>query len=163
MSTGKGRGERPAVSRTRPCLDYVCQLIAMKKKQLIKELEQYKQKIDAVAARDKVLRKEIKRLKKELKHRQQMLDKLESQTGQGKSRTEGDDPLQILQHQRKQSVASVQRKAWVRHEFLRDRYEFHLEAGLAKQAARKSANRDLQQEYGTEQGYSDEALRDILS
>ena len=106
------------------------------------------------------MRKEIKRLKKEISLR----DRIIAERGPAaKPGQKAANPLKILQGQRKQGVATAQRKAWARHEYLRDRYELHLQAGLGKPEARKSANDDLMSEYGASEGYTEEALQDILS
>jgi hypothetical protein len=61
------------------------------------------------------------------------------------------------------SIASRQRFAWKQHSYLRDRYEFHLGAGATKKLARRLANEDLEREYGTDRGFTEEELNAILS
>ena len=134
----------------------------MKKKALAKELDRCKRKLDAAAAQNKVLRKEIKRLNKEVSPRDRMVVGPDAAGKRGRAAIYA-DPLEILQGQARKGVASAHRKAWVRHEYLRDRYEFHLQHGLEKHDARISANFDLIEEYGADEGYSEEKLRDILS
>lgn len=132
----------------------------MKKNELKKQLERCRREIDAAASRDKALRKEIKRLKKEIGQRERIVAEQDPAPEREQTAT---NPLEILHGQRKQGVASAHKKAWARHQYLRDRYEFHLRAGLGKSDARTSANADLVDEYGAAEGYSEEALQDILS
>jgi hypothetical protein len=47
--------------------------------------------------------------------------------------------------------------------FLRERYEFHLAVNKSKPAARKQANRDMMEIYGSESGFSDQELQDVLT
>jgi len=59
-------------------------------------------------------------------------------------------------------LATAQRQAWKRHQFLQDRFEFHVEHGLDKVQARLAANSDLVSKFGEEAGYSDDQLDGIL-
>ena len=132
---------------------------AVKKNELKKQLQRYKREIEAAASRDKALRKEIKRLKKEIGRRDRIIAEGDEYAGEEVAA----DPLKILQGQRNRGVASAHKKAWARHQYLRDRYEHHLQAGSGKVKARELANADLVDEYGAAEGYSGDALQDILS
>jgi hypothetical protein len=59
-------------------------------------------------------------------------------------------------------LASAQRGAWRRHQYLQDRFEIHLQAGLPLADARRAANRDLTERHGEAAGYSDQELEAIL-
>ena len=69
----------------------------------------------------------------------------------------------LLAAQKPHRVGVAQREAWKRHGYLRERYEFHLEAGRNKDQARGLANSDLQERFGEEAGYTSQELEQILS
>jgi len=120
----------------------------------------------------KTLAKTVKRLEKELRVRDAVIQdlnrRLDVGPGTGKTKPEpetrkpkaGSEPRQ---KSRKTGVAVAQRKAWKQHSFLRDRYEHHLGAGRDKNEARLLANLDLRAEFGQETGYTEQELQHILS
>jgi len=117
----------------------------------------------------KALRKEILRLTRELQARDDQLNDLRG----GHSEmapviettpvNELDELAQSLHESSNAGSISERKKIWERHQYLRTRYEKHLEAGLAKAAARRNADRDLRQRYGDGAGYTEEQLDSILS
>lgn len=112
----------------------------------------------------KALRKEIHRLTQELQLKDDQLKALK-QGGQADLAVENDlDILSEYLHESSNTGSiSERKKIWERHQFLRSRYEAHLEAGQVKAEARRNADRDLRQRYGDEAGYTEEQLDSILS
>lgn len=60
-------------------------------------------------------------------------------------------------------VGVDQKRAWKRHAFLLDRYEFHLTQGILKRHARLLADKDLRGEFGEEAGFDEQVLAEILT
>lgn len=114
-------------------------------------------------ASTKALRKEIQRLTQELQERDIQLHALRG----GQEIMEPVNDVEILSQSLHESSntgsISERKKIWERHQYLRSCYEKHLEAGLAKVAARVSADKDLRQRYGDDAGYTAEQLDSILS
>ncbi|MBT3061109.1 MAG: hypothetical protein AB2728_19720 [Candidatus Thiodiazotropha sp.] len=150
-----------------------------KEKKLKKKLKQEKEKLkrrpkasdDAVV---QTLTDKIKRLKSELKDRDKLIGSLQkrlkkSADKNGKSDNKNDKlkgrsgAAKLLRSQRTARIGVAQKQAWKQHGFLRDRYEYHLENGQAKETARAMANRDLRDSFGDEAGYSEQELETILS
>jgi hypothetical protein len=114
------------------------------------------------------LLKNIKRLEKELRKRDEIIERLnhrlkKDKAGKGKKDKSTKHVPTPLFGKLKQRVSVTQRWAWQRHEYLRDRYEFHLGSGQEKSQARSLADRDLRDKYGENAGYSEQELEDILS
>lgn len=115
-----------------------------------------------------VLRQKIKQLEKQLKKRESLIEELrgqlkKSKTGKEKKKKPGDNPSNPLFSGQTDRVGVAQRKAWQRHEYLRDRYELHLAKGQDKGSARSLADKDLREKYGEEAGYTEQQLEQILS
>ena len=85
-----------------------------------------------------------------------------AQSGKAASAATGARPLDLHEITSGSSVTD-QREAWRRHSYLRDRYEFHLEAGEEKPTARLRANDDLVKKYGDSHGFSPDQLDGILT
>ena len=141
-----------------------------KNKRAEKELKKGKKKAEKVAKPGKLkesakaLRKEIHRLTQELQLKDDQLKALK-QGAQADSAAVNDlDMLADFLHESSDTGSiSERKKIWERHQYLRSRYEAHLEAGLLKPAARRSADADLRDRYGDETGYTEEQLDSILS
>ncbi len=82
--------------------------------------------------------------------------------GKGASAATAAQPLDLHDIAKGGSVTD-QREAWRRHSYLRDRYEYHLETGKEKPAARLLANDDLVKRYGESHGFSPDQLDGILT
>ncbi len=111
----------------------------------------------------KTLEKNVKRLEKEIQVRDAVIQdlnrRIDGGPGTGKTKT----GTITRQKSSRTSVAVAQRKAWKQHSYLRDRYEYHLNAGRNKASARLLANQDLRAEYGQGAGYTEQELQHILS
>jgi len=141
-----------------------------KQKKAEKKLKKGKIKIAAsekpgkLKTSEKALHKEIHRLMLELKSRDEELSELRAgQQAAPVAAVETDLLTQSLHESSDAGTISERKKIWERHQYLRSSYEKHLEAGLAKPAARISADRDLRERYGDEFGYTEEELDSILS
>lgn len=114
------------------------------------------------------LKQQIKRLEKELSKRDRLIEELTSRRNKGKTgkikrnKPAKHTPTPLFKKQTKR-VGVMQKQAWQRHGYLRDRYEFHLLEGREKSEARGLADRDLRDKYGEEAGYTMQELEDILS
>ncbi|MCP3867176.1 MAG: hypothetical protein GY703_03595 [Gammaproteobacteria bacterium] len=111
----------------------------------------------------KFLEKSLKKLQKEIRVREEKIELLNQQL---KTRTDAKKTGEKQSPSWKSSdtsVAMAQRRAWKRHGYLRDRYEYHLESGQEKHDARLLADKDLRAEYGEETGYTEDELHSILS
>ncbi|MCB1867490.1 MAG: hypothetical protein KDI43_02905 [Gammaproteobacteria bacterium] len=112
----------------------------------------------------KALRKEIQRLTQELQARDDQLHQLlEGEQDIVPAVTGIDDLSQSLHESSNTGSISERKKIWERHQYLRSCYEQHLEAGLAKQAARLNADKDLRLRYGASAGFTEEQLDSILT
>jgi len=119
----------------------------------------------------KALRLEIQRLKKELELRDNQLkvlvnDQLKAPiSGQEEltSMSEAQTLSQRLAESSNAGTISERKKIWERHQYLRSRYEVHLDAGMEKVKARLHADKDLRARYGDDAGYTEEQLDSILS
>ncbi len=111
----------------------------------------------------KALRKEIQRLTSELQARDDQLKALSSSQEPIVPLSESQVLAQRLADSSDAGSVSKRKKAWERHQYLRSRYEVHLEAGLEKSSARIGADKDLRQRYGKGAGYTEEQLDSILS
>lgn len=114
------------------------------------------------------LEQRIKKLERKLKQRESIIDALtrqvkESKTRKNKKRKPGKSVSTNLFNQPTNRVAIAQRKAWRRHGYLRDRYEFHLGDGQDKTTARILADKDLREKFGEDAGYTEQELEQILS
>jgi len=113
----------------------------------------------------KSLEKNVKRLEKEIRVRDAVIQDLNRRIdGRPKTRkNKTKNGTETRQNSGRTSVAVAQRKAWKQHSYLRDRYEYHLNAGRNKASARLLANQDLRAEYGQGAGYTEQELQHILS
>ena len=111
----------------------------------------------------KALRMEIQRLTNELQIRNDQLQALTRGQPEIESLSEAELLSQSLADSSNAGSISERKKVWERHQYLRSRYEFHLEAGLQKVKARLYADRDLRKRYGDDAGYTEEQLDSILS
>jgi predicted RNase H-like nuclease (RuvC/YqgF family) len=150
-----------------------------KEKKLKKKLKQGKEKLkraNAVADDSVIhtLTNKIKKLKAELKNRDDIIFGLQKRLKKSEGKSEKSDKkngqlkakgstAKILRTQQSARIGIVQKEAWKKHGFLRDRYEYHLENGQDKEAARVLADKDLRDAFGDEAGYSKQDLEDILS
>lgn len=141
-----------------------------KQKKVDKKLKQAKSKIakpekpGKLKTSEKALHKEIHRLMLELKSRDEELNELRAgQLAAPTAAVETEPLAQSLHESSDTGTISERKKIWERHQYLRSSYEKHLEAGLAKPAARFNADKDLRERYGEEFGYSEEDLDSILS
>jgi hypothetical protein len=150
-----------------------------KEKKLKKKLKKRKEKLNSAAspADDAVIEKltdKIKKLKSTLKEQDELIGSLQKRLNKSERDSEKRDrkakqlkprgsATKLLRTQQTARISVSQRQAWKQHGFLRDRYEFHLESGQEKEAARELANRDLRDNYGDEAGYTVEELEVILS
>ncbi|MEN8177798.1 MAG: hypothetical protein ABFS39_04180 [Pseudomonadota bacterium] len=116
----------------------------------------------------KALKQKIQKLEKELSKRKRLIEELYGQlkkdkTGKGKkSKSAKNVPNPLFKGQTKR-VGVVQKQAWRRHGYLRDRYEFHLGEGQGKSNARVLADKDLRDRYGEDAGYTELELEQILT
>lgn len=116
----------------------------------------------------KALKQKIQKLEKELSKRKRLIEELYGQlkkdkTGKGKkSKSAKNVPNPLFKGQTKR-VGVVQKQAWRRHGYLRDRYEFHLGEGQDKSNARVLADKDLRDRYGEDAGYTELELEQILT
>jgi hypothetical protein len=116
----------------------------------------------------KNLQLKIKKLEKELKKNDRIIDELSGQLKKNHNANKKRKKLtknlaNPLFTGQIESVGVVQRKAWQRHGYLRDRYEFHLGSCRDKSKARVLADQDLREKYGEEAGYTEQELEQILS
>jgi len=111
----------------------------------------------------KALEKTVKRLEKEIRVRDDLIQDLNRRLDSGSGTRKTKAAPAIRQKTSGTSVALAQKKAWKQHRYLRDRYEYHLGAGQDKSGARLQANQDLRTEFGQEAGYTEQELQHILS
>lgn len=112
----------------------------------------------------KLLWQEIARLTQALKARDDEIIALKSrQEGENTSTGKAEDLAVALSDWQETESVSDRKKTWERHQYLRTRYEHHLEAGLNKNRARTFADQDLRGRYGDDAGYTEEQLEAILS
>jgi len=110
----------------------------------------------------------IEYLEKELKQREGTIDTLNRKLRESKARKKKkskspESALSALFAQQKTRVGVDQKRAWKRHGYLRDRYEFHLSTGQSIADARTFAGQDLRMVFGDDAGYSEQELEHILS
>lgn len=136
----------------------------MAKKKTAKEIKRLKRRTKEATAANLVLEKRVRKLKKKLDARRQEIADLQDRLGQTPP-TAGVQSafLAELGDDDEISIAARHRSAWKQHRYLRDRYEFHLDAGATKEQARHLANEDLKKSHGAGCGYTEEELGDILS
>lgn len=149
-----------------------------KEKKLKKKLKKGKEKLNCgtIVTDDAVVQSltdKIKKLKTELKQRDELIGNLQKRLNKSESEVENSDKknrkpkargaAKFLRTQRRTRIGVAQKEAWKKHGYLRDRYEYHLENGQEKGAARAMANRDLIDSFGNEAGYSEQELEVILS
>ncbi|MDH5622837.1 MAG: hypothetical protein OEY74_12215 [Gammaproteobacteria bacterium] len=111
----------------------------------------------------KALRKEIRQLTRELQERDRRLNELSGSRDATATKNAIEASPQGLHDSSGIESVSERKETWERHQYLRLRYEIHLEAGLTKAAARHNADQDLRQRYGDTAGYTTEQLDSILS
>jgi len=112
----------------------------------------------------KVLWQEIARLTQALKARDDEIIALKGRQKDENTSTGTVENLAVaLPDWRETESVSERKKTWERHQYLRTRYEHHLEAGLNKNRARTFADQDLRGRYGDDAGYTEEQLEAILS
>ncbi len=112
----------------------------------------------------KVLWQEIARLTQALRIKDDEIIALKSrQKGETTSTGKVEDLAVALSDWQETVSVSDRKKTWERHQYLRTRYEHHLEAGLNKNRARTCADQDLRGRYGEDAGYTEEQLAAILS
>lgn len=149
-----------------------------KKDKKKKDKEKKKRKSDAKSAlkkeekpvqkpkkgKTKVLWQEIARLTQALKVKDEEIIALKGrEAGETTSTGKVEDLAVALSDWQETASVSDRKKTWERHQYLRTRYEHHLEAGLNKNRARSRADRDLRERYGEDTGYTEEQLAAILS
>jgi len=141
-------------------------------KQIKKKLKK-KDKEKALASRQAAaevtaLKKRIKQLEKELDKRARLIEDLNRRLKKGKkgkavkAKPDKKTANPLFRKQTK-GVGVDQRRAWQRHGYLRDRYEFHLTGTRDKTLARSLADQDLRERYGEDAGYTEQELEQILS
>ena len=112
----------------------------------------------------KVLWQEIRRLTQALKAKDDEIIALKGRQGRDNTSTGKVEDLAVaLSDWQETASVSDRKKTWERHQYLRTRYEHHLEAGLNKNRARACADQDLRERYGDDAGYTQEQLEAILS
>ena len=136
----------------------------MAEKETKKQIKRLKQRAKKATAAILVLEKRIRKLNKKLDARRQQLADLQGRLVRTPSITEVKNPSTTeFSNRDGTSIAVSHRAAWKQHRYLRDRYEFHLDAGVTAERARYLANEDLKQAYETDRGYTEEELSAILS
>lgn len=146
-------------------------VIDMKKKEKRKLKKKNKVRVQSTIdtqAYTQDLEQRIKKLERKLKQRDSTIEELihqlnESKARKNKKRKPGKSVSKTLFSQQTTRVAIDQRKAWRRHGYLRDRYEYHLSEGQDKANARILADKDLRGKFGEDAGYSEQELEQILS
>jgi len=135
------------------------------KKKLKKEMKELRQKAKRALSCKEEFQQEIKRLQQEISLRDQQIGDLQRKVKKEdlKTRSGNKTAPRTLRKSQKKSVATDQREAWKKYSYLRDRYEFYLDDDKDKTEARNLANLDLIERYGSEFGYSEQQLTDILS
>jgi len=134
------------------------------KKKTKKEIRRVKQRAKEAKAANLMLEKRVLKLKKKLDSRRQQIADLRDRLSKATSAAELKSPSAgEFGEGDGTGIATSHRSAWKQHRYLRDRYEFHLDAGAAAERARQLANEDLKQAYGTNAGYTEEELGAILS
>jgi hypothetical protein len=144
-----------------------------------KKLKQGNEKLKCFAAISddsviQTLTDKIKILKAELKNRDEVIVGLQKRLKKSVVKSEKSDKksnklkakgntAKLLRTQQSARIGVAQKEAWKKHGFLRDRYEYHLENGEDKVAARGLADQDLRDAFGDEAGYSEQDLENILS
>lgn len=130
---------------------------------LKKKIKKLTQKLDQQATASKKTKKEIKRFKRELEIRDQVIADFQQQLAnkQGEAPKSLDSILLADEEDRK--LAVDHKNTWKKHRFLCERYDVHLDSGQGKNNARTMANEDLVERYGNEAGFTTEQLCDILS
>lgn len=135
-------------------------------KRLLNERAKRKKKLKKGKSKEsvKALKKRIKRLTGELEAKEEEIKSLKGrQDAEPVSGAEVDDPSGLSDDWSGTGSISDRKKMWERHQYLRARYEHHLEAGLDKSRARIDADNDLRERYGEEAGYTREQLEGILT
>jgi len=136
----------------------------MAKKKTAKEIKRLKKRTKEATAANLVLEKRVRKLKKKLDARKQEIADLQGRLGQTLPMAEVQSAsLAEFGDRDGIGIAARHRSAWKQHRYLRDRYEFHLDAGASKERARRLANEDLKKSHGASCGYTEEELGDILS
>ena len=134
------------------------------KKKTAKEIKRLKKRYKEATAASQMLEKLVRKLKKKLDAREKQIADLQGMLGQKPPASEATNSTTAeFGDGRGINIVSRHRSAWKQHSYLRDRYEFHLGAGATKKLARHLANEDLEREYGTGCGYTEEELTAILS
>lgn len=137
---------------------------AVAEKETKKQIKRLKQKAKKATAAILVLEKRVRKLMKKLDARKQQLADLQGSLIRTPSITEVKSASTPEFGDRDGTgIAVSHRSAWKQHRYLRDRYEFHLDAGATAERARYLANEDLKQAYETDCGYTEEELSAILS
>lgn len=130
-----------------------------KLKKRIRQLERMLDQQPALAEKPKG---KIKRLKRELKMRDQVIADLQRQLSDRQDA--GSQPTgALLLPGADKNLAVEHKNAWKRHKFLCEHYDVHLGEGHEKDSARALANQDLLNRYGKKAGFTPEQLCDILS
>ncbi len=112
----------------------------------------------------KALRKEIRRLNRELQEKGDLIRALSGRQETAEPSAPVDEGITSLQSDWPDNGSITDRKkTWERHQYLCARYEHHLETGCDKRQARAGADRDLRVRYGEDAGYTAEQLEAILS
>lgn len=135
------------------------------KKQDKKELKKLSERIAELDERYQEATSALKRARKKLRHREQIIEELESQLALDDfPADDGDlDLAEIMEMEIDSEVLELQRGAWKRNRYLTERYGLYLEDGVEKSQAREKANKDLMEKYGDAAGYDAETLEEILS
>ena len=129
--------------------------------------EKLKKELKRVRKESEKAQEKRKKAEKKLKKLQEVLRSLDKKRADKKKKDKKSKVAEAAEQEDTDivtsGVASSQREAWKRHSFLRDRYEAYLGAGDCKSDARAMANKDLEKEFGTECGYTEAELQDILT
>ena len=137
---------------------------AVAKTKAAKKIERLKQRAREAEAANELLEKRVRKLKKKVDTQKQQISDLRERLQHTPQTIEAPtSSIPELGDRGDASIAASHRTAWRRHSYLRDRYEFHLNAGSTNERARGLANEDLKQEYGSDCGYTDDELSAILS
>lgn len=136
----------------------------MSKKKAEKQIKRLKRRAMEAEAANEWLEKRVRKLKRKVDAQRRHISDLEERLTHGPQTSEAESSaIAEFGPRDGASIATRHRAAWKQHSFLRDRYEFHLDAGSTKDSARSLANEDLKREFGPDSGYTDDELSAILS
>jgi len=130
---------------------------------LKKKIKKLEHKLDQQPTPSKKAKKEIKRFRRELEEKDQIINDLQRRLADKQNATPEPNKTILLAHNEDRSLALEYKSTWKKHRFLCERYDVHLDSGQEKNRARTMANKDLVERYGTKAGFTKEQLCDILS